>query len=153
MLNNRSDKETIVSIYPYSNRPEDVKRLLDLIDYHYGFDLFRSIDAAKKDLSKNFRATVEFYPLELSEQITVTEFEQIIGATALKIENEILDVLRKAAVEPQEIGRVILTGGSSQVPLLNRAVVKMFGEEKILRPDYFASVATGLGYVAARLND
>ncbi len=84
LLNNKSDKETIVSIYPYSNRPEDVKRLFDLIDYHYGFDLFRSIDAAKKDLSENCRATVEFYPLDLREQITITEFEKIIGATALK---------------------------------------------------------------------
>ncbi len=125
---------------------------MNLIEHHHGFRLFRSIDAAKKHLSENSRATVEFSPLDLNEKITLTEFERLIAATALKIENSISEVLKKAAVEPKDITRVILTGGTSQVPLLNRSVVKMFGEEKILRPDYFASVATGLGYVAARLN-
>lgn len=40
LLNNPSDRETIHSIYPSSNRPENVKRLLNLIDHHYGFDYF-----------------------------------------------------------------------------------------------------------------
>lgn len=59
LLNNRGDKETINLIRPYSNRPTDVERLLNLIDHHYGFQLFRSIDAAKKHLSENQRASIE----------------------------------------------------------------------------------------------
>jgi hypothetical chaperone protein len=152
LLNNRGDRETINSIYPSSDRPEDIKRLLDLIDNHYGFELFRAIDTAKKHLSNSNQATIKFKPLDLSEQITVAEFEEMISSTAQKIEKSIFDSLAGASVKARDIKRVILTGGTSQVPLLNRSVVKIFGEGKILRPDYFSSVATGLGYVASRLN-
>lgn len=152
LLNNRDDRETIHSIYPLSDRPKDVKRLLNLIDHHYGFELFRAIDTAKKHLSNSNRAMIKFSPLELSEQITVMEFEEMIMPTTQKIEKSIFDALTEAAVKTEDIKRVILTGGTSQVPLLNRSVGKIFGEEKILRPDYFSSVATGLGYVASRVN-
>ena len=152
LLNNPSDRETIHSIYPSSNRPEEVKRLLNLIDHHYGFELFRAIDTAKKHLSVSEQTTIKFSPLDLSEKIAIAEFEEMIASTARKIEESIFNCLATAAINATDIKRVILTGGTSQVPLLNRLVVKIFGEEKILRPDYFSSVATGLGYVASRLN-
>lgn len=152
LLNNRGDKDTLRSILPSSDRPEDVERIINLIDHQYGFELFRAIDEAKKHLSGNALAKVGFSPLDLNEKITRAEFEDTIVQTAHRIESAILNCLHAAAAEPEDIKRVILTGGSSQVPLLNRSVVKIFGEEKILRSDYFSSIATGLGYVAARLN-
>ncbi len=76
----------------------------------------------------------------------------MITPTVQNIEDSIEDCLKTAAVKPSAIKRVILTGGTSQVPLINLSVVKIFGAEKILRPDYFSSVATGLGYAASRLN-
>ena len=152
LLNNRGDKETLKSIYPSSDRPKDVERLLNLINHHYGFELFRAIDTAKKHLSISDRATVKFSPLDLNEEINITEFEEMIAPTAQKIEESIYNCLTAATVKPKDIKRVILTGGTSQVPLLNRSVIKIFGGKKILRPDYFSSVATGLGYVASRLN-
>jgi hypothetical chaperone protein len=129
-----------------------VQRLLNLIDHHYGFELFRAIDISKKHLSNHNHATINFRPLDLQEKITVTEFEKMISTTAQKTEQAILDCLAAATVKPANIKRVILTGGTSQVPLLNQSVIKIFGEKKILRPDYFSSVATGLGYVASKLN-
>lgn len=152
LLNTRGEKETLQAILPSSDQPEDVKRVLNLIDHHYGFELFRSIDAAKKHLSDEPQSAITFRPLDLREKITVSEFETIISATAHRTEKAILDCLSSASVVPKDIKRVILTGGTSQVPLLNRSVTKIFGEKKVLRPDYFSSVATGLGFAAARLN-
>ena len=153
LLNNQRDKETLLSILPSSDRPEDVERVLTLINNYYGFELFQAIDAAKKSLSENSAAEVKFKPLDLREKISLKEFEKIIAPTVRNIENSITDCLKIAAVEPNNIKRVILTGGTSQVPLINRSVIKIFGAEKILRPDYFSSVATGLGYAASRLNE
>lgn len=153
LLRNRGDYETLQTIYPSSDRPEDVARLLNLINHHYCFEMFRAIDTAKKHLSSEERATISFKPLDLREAITIGEFEEIIAAVAEKIEASIFECLNAAAVKPKDIKRVLLTGGTSQVPLLNRAVSRIFGEKKILRPDYFSLVATGLGAVAARLND
>ncbi len=118
-----------------------------------GFELFQAIDFAKKHLSENNRAEVKFKPLDLREKITLKQFEKIIAPTVQNIESLITDCLNAAAAEPFAIKRVILTGGTSQVPLINQAVIKIFGAEKILRPDYFSSVATGLGYAASRLNE
>ena len=150
LLNNINDKETIRTIYPYSDRPEDVERLLNLINRQYGFELFGAIDAAKKHLSEHEHSIVKFNPLDLHEKISVKEFEEVITEIVEKIENSIYDVLSAANVKPPDISRVLLTGGTSQVPLIYKMVVKIFGAEKILRPDYFSSVATGLGYIASR---
>ncbi len=152
LLNNRRDKETLQDILPSSNRPEDVERLLNLIKNHYGFELFRAIDAAKKDLSDSERAAIKFRPLDLDEAIGIAEFEATIAEVAANIERSIVETLAAASVKPRNIKRVLLTGGTSQVPLLNRTVIKIFGEKKILRPDYFSSVAAGLGFAASRLN-
>jgi len=124
----------------------------NLFNHRYVFELFRAIDAAKKHLSGSRQGTIKFSPLDLSERITIEEFEEMIVWTKQKIEESIYDSLTVAAIKPEDIKRVILTGGTSQIPLLNRSIIKIFGEEKILRPNYFSSVATGLGYVAARLN-
>ena len=74
----------------------------------------------------------------------------MIEPVAAKIEEAIYESLRAASVNPGKINRVLLTGGTSQIPMLNEMVIKIFGEDKIIRPDYFSSVATGLGYVASR---
>lgn len=151
LLKTSGDVSTISAIYPFSDRQEDVMRLLNLIKHHYGFELFQAIDAAKKHLSGNDAATVKFRRLDLSEEITLGEFEDMIKPVVEKIEKSVLDSLASASVKPKDIGRVILTGGTSQVPLINRKVIEIFGEEKILRPDFFSSVSTGLGYAASRL--
>ncbi len=152
LLNNQRDKETLISILPSSDRPQDVERVLNLVNHHHGFELFRAIDNAKKHLSIEDEAVVKFSPLDLRETIRIGEFESMIAEVAQKIEDSVSETLQAAAVKPKNIQRVLLTGGTSQVPLINRAVVKIFGAKKVLRPDYFSSVATGLGYAASRLS-
>lgn len=152
LLRNSRYLSDIVEIKRTSNRPEDVQRLSDLIRNHYGFELFQAIDDAKKFLSVSRKSLIKFKPLGLDEKITVGEFENLIEPVALKIEEAINESLKTASVKPEQINRVLLTGGTSQIPMLNRMVEKLFGAEKITRPDFFSSVATGLGYVASRLN-
>lgn len=151
LLNESGNKAIISEIIPYSDRREDVERLLHLIEHRHGFELFRAIDAAKKDLSTLDQTLIKFSPLDLREPITVGEFENIIIETEQKIKKAIFDSLLAASVTPADIDRVILTGGTSQVPRISRIVTEIFGAEKILRSDFFSSVATGLGYVASTL--
>ena len=150
LLKNSRDIGDILQISRSSDRPEDVNRLLSLIRHHYGFELFQAIDAAKKHLSGDTQAFVKFKPLELNEKIRLEEFESLIEPVAAKIEEAIFESLNAASVKAENVNRVLLTGGTSQIPMLNRMVVKIFGEGKIIRPDYFSSVATGLGFVASR---
>lgn len=152
LLRNSSYLSDIAEIKRTSDRPEDVDRLADLIKNHYGFELFQAIDDAKKHLSAARQAFVKFKPLGLDEKIAIGEFENLIAPVALKIEEAIGESLNAASVKPHQISRVLLTGGTSQIPSLSRMVEKIFGAEKIVRPDFFSSVASGLGYVAARFS-
>lgn len=152
LLRNSRYLSDIIEIKRTSNRPEDVSRLSDLIQNHYGFELFQAIDNAKKDLSDSQKSFIKFKPLGLDEKIKISEFEKLIAPVALKIEEAIYESLRTASVQPEQINRVLLTGGTSQIPMLNRMVEKIFGAEKIVRPDFFSSVATGLGLVASKFN-
>jgi len=152
LLNNQRDIDTLLSIMPSSDRPEDVERVLNLIKHYHGFELFRAIDSAKQHLSENKQTVIKFKPLDLQEKLSIKQFERMISQTVQNIEASIEAALKTAAVKAADINRVILTGGTSQVPLINDSVIKIFGAEKILRPDYFSSVATGLGYAASRLN-
>lgn len=152
LLKNSRDIGDILQISRSSDRPEDVARLLALIKNHYGFELFQAIDNAKKELSDATRSYVKFRPLDLNEEITRAEFENLIAPVSSKIEAAIRESLSLASVKPEAVKRVLLTGGTSQIPSLSEMVGGIFGEDKIIRPDYFSSVATGLGYVAARFN-
>jgi hypothetical chaperone protein len=149
LLRNIDDLSTISSIFRTTDQPDDIERLQTLIKNHYGFELFGAIDSAKQHLSSADLAIIKFRQLGLAEEITLTEFENIISETVKKIENSILECLNSASIKPADINRVLLTGGSSQVPILNQTVVKIFGEDKIMRPGFFSSVATGLGHIAS----
>ncbi len=152
LLKNSRDIGDILQISRSSDRPEDVARLLNLIRHHYGFELFQAIDNAKKQLSGARRSFVKFRPLDLNEELSLEEFENLIAPVASKIEEAINESLSLASVKPEAVKRVLLTGGTSQIPMLSEMVARIFGEDKIIRPDYFSSVATGLGYVASRFN-
>jgi hypothetical chaperone protein len=151
-LNDAQTLPGLASIMVSSDRPDDVERLIKLITNNYGYELFRAIDNAKKDLTINDLANVKFRPLSLNQEIQIDDFENLIRPAVTKIEDAVYQCLNSASVKPTKIKKVLLTGGSSQVPLMNRAICRIFGEEKIIRPDFFSSIATGLGYVAARLN-
>lgn len=152
-LNEPKTSSSLASILVSSDRPDDVRRLIELIRHHYGFQLFRAIDSAKKHLTDNQSARVKFASLQLNQEIARADFESLIQPIATKIESAIDECLRSASVTPAQIKQVLLTGGSSQVPLISRIISDKFGAEKIIRPDYFSSIATGLGYVASRITN
>lgn len=152
LLKNSRNISDILQISRSSDRPEDVNRLLNLIRHHYGFELFQAIDAAKKLLSSEPSAFIKFRQLDLKEEIRRAEFEDLSAPIAAKIEEAINESLTAASVKAEKIDRVLLTGGTSQIPLLGKMVAGIFGEDKITRPDYFSSVATGLGYAASRFD-
>lgn len=152
-LRNPRDINTISTILVSSDRPEDVNRLLNLIKNYHSFELFQAIDRAKGLLSLNDRTKIEFKALDLHERFYRDEFEQIISPVTTEIEKSIHETLNFASVKPKDIDKVIFTGGTSQVPILGQLVENIFGKQKLLRPDVYSSVATGLGYIASRVNN
>ena len=140
---------------------EDVKRatygLLDpegktgaleyLIHEQVGLELFDAIESAKKELSQSSCATVSFQkgPITIEELITREEFEQYISDYTEKISDLVKTSLDAAKVEPENINKIVLVGGSSKIPVFRSMVNDFFPDAEILGINEMTSIAHGLG--------
>ena len=144
------DIGTIVDIIPYSDRPDDVKRLLHLVKDHLGYETYKAVEAAKIELSSEVDSEIRYSPLDLREPLSRPEFERLCGDIFESIRHSILETCRSASIHRSRIDKVLLTGGTSQVPYIQQIVEDIFSPEKIMRPGFFSSVASGLGHITAQ---
>src|SRR5688572_17729192 len=93
-------------------------------------------------------------PKHLQQTITRTKFEQLITPLVEKCRKPVLDALRDAKLNPEQVDEVVLVGGSTRVPMVGRLVKELFkGKEpnRTVNPDEVvaigaavqASIATG----------
>lgn len=121
-------------------------RFLYLIKANLGFDMYEAVEKAKKQLSTGERTRILFKdgPIDIDFAITREEFEGIIAPRVKEIRGVVLRTLRKAVVEPEEIGVVVRTGGSSLIPIFERMLAGIFGWAKLKQFETFTSIAAGL---------
>jgi hypothetical chaperone protein len=144
------DLKTIAEILTYSDRPDDVGRLLTLVKDHLAYETYKAVEAAKIELSFDTISEIRYSRLSLKEPISRTEFEQLCGDIFGSIRNSILETCRSASIDPGRIDKVLLTGGTSQIPYIQQTIEDIFAPEKIMRPGFFSSVASGLGHLAGQ---
>lgn len=125
-------------------------RLFTLIDDQLGFPLFECIEKAKRDLSLNDQALIEYdYPrIDLKEKVTRTEFEGFIDPEVKGITAALDETLAMSGVKLWDISRVCCTGGTAKVPRIHEELVKRFGAAKVQDHKYFHSVVEGLSHRA-----
>jgi len=96
----------------------------------------------------------DFFPGEhIDVKVTRKEFEECIEGYVVKI-REILRQLRVTArLQPKDVDRVILGGGSSRIPCMNGLLREVIGEEKIYSAgNALQCVAEGAALYAAYLD-
>ena len=124
-------------------------------------------ERAKKELSKSdtthimqpFITQVKGEALHLDIVITRQEFESMISDLIQKTEDPVRNALNDAHISPAQLGRVLLVGGSTRVPAVQRKVREMTGKEpsRNINPDecvakgaaILGSTLQGRGLVAA----
>lgn len=101
-------------------------------------------EAAKISLSIQSNYTVSFDGNELN--ISKTEFESLIKPLVDKTIQHCKNAVRDAGVSVQEIDEVILVGGSTRVPLVQRSVEDFFGKaaHKDLNPDEIVALGAAI---------
>lgn len=141
----------IATIARYSNAPKTVLNLQSLVRHGLGFRLFRLIEAAKIRLSSEPEADIIIHEqgLDIEECITRGAFVQAITNGLGEIERALTHLLEEARMSPAEVDVVLMTGGSSLVPIVQTLVRRIFGADKVRVADPFASIAAGLGIIAA----
>jgi len=130
-----------------ADKPELIDNLIDLLEDNYGYMLFQAIEKAKIELSSHDESTIIFESLKqnIEENVMRNEFEEFIGEDIIQIKKCVESSLSDAALSPQDIDVVFLTGGSSYILSIKMIFQDLFGKEKIDQTNAFTSVSYGLG--------
>ena len=79
--------------------------------------------------------------------ITRTKFEQLITPLVEKCRQPVLDALKDAKLKPEQIDEVVLVGGSTRVPMVQRLVKELFkGKEpnRTVNPDEVVAIGAAI---------
>jgi molecular chaperone DnaK len=117
--------------------------------------LKEAAEKAKIELSSAMETTVNLPfitadqagPKHLQETITRAKFEQLINNLVEKCRKPVLDALKDAKVTPEQINEVVLVGGSTRVPMVQRLVKELFkGKEpnRSVNPDEVVAVGAAI---------
>jgi molecular chaperone DnaK len=129
-----------------------VSYLCDLFKKNHGVDLkkdpvalsrlIQHAEETKKDLSATERVeiAIPFISKEegLETVISRPMFESWISPLIKKTEDHIMDVINKSGFTINEIDTVVVVGGSTRVPAVQRMLERVFGKEKLdlsINPD------------------
>ena len=117
--------------------------------------LKEAAEKAKKELSGQVETSVNLPfitadqngPKHLQLTITRAKFEQLIQPLVEKCRKPVLDALKDAKLEPSQINEVVLVGGSTRVPMVQKLVKDLFnGKEpnKTVNPDEVVAVGAAV---------
>ena len=142
----------IRSIKQTSDDPRALQNLETLVAENLGYMLFRAIESAKCELSGSKSSVIEFNEggIAISEPMTQKEFSELGHENISQIKSCMDGTLRDAGVREADIDLVLLTGGTSFIPVVRNVFLERFGN-KIFPMDAFTSVAYGLGLYANSL--
>jgi hypothetical chaperone protein len=122
---------------------EKFKRLYDLIQQNYSYQVFEAIKEFKAQLSVDESALLDIPEIDIQVVVARWEFEMMISDLLSEFEQAISVVLKKAHCRPDDIDLVLRTGGSSLIPAVKEILDNQF-KGKVVEHDPFTSVAAGL---------
>src|SRR5207237_621800 len=117
--------------------------------------LKEACEKAKIELSNTMETTINLPfitadqsgPKHLQMTLTRTKFEQLITPLVEKCRQPVIDALKDAKLEPGQIDEVVLVGGSTRVPMVQRLVKELFkGKEpnKTVNPDEVVAIGAAI---------
>lgn len=111
------------------------------------FDLYQSVEQAKRDLSDDEEAVLRLSRRgfeHLSTSVKRRDFEERIHPCIDRIVAQIEAGLERSGCARSDVELVTLTGGSSRIPLYRAAVHDMFPQAAVEDRDPYGRVALGL---------
>ena len=85
-------------------------------------------------------------PKHLNLQLTRAKFEQLVGDIVQKTMGPLKQALSDAGLKPSDIDEVVLVGGSTRIPLVQKLVGEYFGKEphKGVNPDEVVAIGAAV---------
>ncbi len=141
-------KNTLVE----AHEPQKYARLLEVYENKLGHRLLAEAENSKINLTKQqtdekVLSFISDKPRIISRQ---EDFNQAISEDFAKIEKTVVDCLKQANVQKQDINLLILTGGSTEIPVIKTQLRCLFPQAEISEENKLASVGYGLACDAVK---
>ena len=132
--------------------PEQLTRLLRLIELRAGHWLAQQVEDAKIQLSGADIAGLSLDRVlpDWQHALTRQEFDQASEGLVARVESTLLELLRTAGLPAERIDTLFFTGGSSGIPLLRQRIAALLPQARVVEGDLFGSIGSGLAVDAAR---
>lgn len=115
--------------------------------------LMRAAEKARRQLTTAPEASFAFTLGEATHAATVTEaeFEQAAEDLLRRLRDPVVRSLRDCGMDPGELSEIVLVGGGTRMPVVRRAITRMFGRfpNSTVHPDH--AVALGAAVQAGLL--
>ena len=149
LMRNRRTLDELRRLQRDALEPERIGRMIALIEHEQGFPLYDAVGQLKRALSRSDHAEFRFDGggVEIAVEVQRTDFEDWIAGDLLRIEAALDAVMARAAVPPEAIDRVFLTGGSSLIPATRAMFERRFGTERMATGGELTSIAHGLALI------
>jgi len=109
------------------------------------------------DINLPFVTADQSGPKHLNIKLTLAKFEQMIGALVKRTIGPCKQALKDAGLKPANIDEVILVGGSTRIPMVQKAVQDLFGKEphRGVNPDEVVALGAAVqaGVLAGEVKD
>ncbi|MGZ5356739.1 MAG: molecular chaperone DnaK, partial [Solirubrobacterales bacterium] len=109
------------------------------------------------DINLPFITADQNGPKHLNLQLTRAKFEQLVGDIIQKTMGPVKQALADAGLKPADIDEVVLVGGSTRIPLVQKLVGEYFGKEphKGVNPDEVVAIGAAIqaGVLAGDVKD
>lgn len=135
-----------------AHQPELYARLRDILLRETGHKILNEVEQVKIALTDKpeVRQILDYIAGKPEVKAVREAFDASIGKDVGKISASLRECLKLAAVKAEDVGLVILTGGSTEIPLINQTVRNIFTCAAFSSGNKLSSVGLGLAYDGRR---
>lgn len=149
---NYKNLKIINEVLACAHQPDLYSRLKDILLKETGHKILHEVEQAKINLTSEDEIIAKLAYISGEPEILAkkTDFEQSIHGDVYKISASLALCLQNAGVKAEEIGLVVLTGGSTEIPLVAKTMHQLFPQATFSAENKLASVGLGLAFDSRR---
>lgn len=135
-----------------AERPELIERLAHVLDERLGHRLALEVERAKIELTDRRDARIMLDAIEAGLGVAMerAEFDAIIADETRAIQKALQATVTQAGIGLERISTIFLTGGTTAIPVVRRALLDAAPQASVVEGDRFGSVGIGLALEAER---
>lgn len=129
---------------------KNMQQLFTLVESQLGFPLFNEIEKTKIRLTKHTESLFhyQFPGILIDQPVSKAGYDESVTDSVDEIMKTMMDVFTQSNLQAKDVDEVILTGGTSQFPMIQARLESFFGKEKLLEHNIYQSVVNGLAQFA-----